>query len=515
MNRNWILVITLLLVAGCAKQPEPAEAKHADGATHHEEGHSETSVKLSPESAKLGGIELHTVGYKQVQESLQVPGTVVTTSTGRAVVTPPVAGRITSLSVQLGDQVRQGQVLAYLESPELAQSWSTVADATKIRDAAGSDRKQAEAEVELSLAKLSAAKTNLKRQRELASAGAFSQAPLQQAQIELSDAQSELLSVQKELASHAEQLRRLENLFREGIVSKSELDASRLELQQDQIRLDRAKAKIENAKATYDREKNIAGRGLLNAKELQAAEAEVRSGQLELDRARIRVRATDSAIASANRAIANAQAVYRSNRGSGAGSVGRAELVAPISGTISRLEVTRGQAVDRTQVLLEVEDLHSVWVVASVPEQDVAKVKKGTEVRVTVSALPGEEFRGIVQIVGSQVDPKTRTIATQCLVSGAAGRLKPQRFATVALEFGDSKRSLVVPKSSIVTEGRESFVFVKEGDSFEKRAVTTGSSTGDFVTISSGLKEKEEIAAKGTFVLSSEQKKGELKGHSD
>lgn len=512
MKRQLIPIVTCLLLIGCGK-PATEAAKDEHGA--EEAGHVEGQVKLSAEAEKLAGIELYTVGLQQVQSSLQVPGTVVSTNKGRAVVTPPVAGRITLISVQLGDSVRQGQTLAILESPELAQAWSSVADATKMRDAAGSDMKQSKAEVDLSLAKLSAARTNLTRQRELAKAGAFSQAPIQQAQNVLNDAQSELLSVQKEQASHADQLRRLENLFREGIVSKSELEAARLELQQDQIRLDRTRARVESARTTYDREKNIANRGLLNAKELQTSETEVRSSQLELDRARIRVKAAESALASANRSIANAQSVYRSNSGTGGGSVGRVALVAPISGTISHLDVTRGQAVDRTQVLLEVENLQSVWVTANVPEQDSAKVRKGSRVQVTVAALPGEVFEGTVQVVGSRVDPKTRSIPTQCLITGAAGRLKPDMFAMVNLGVGASRESIVVPKSAIITEDRKSFVFVKKGDGFEKRGVTLGSRTGEFVAVLSGLKEKELVASKGSFVLTSEQKKGELQGHSD
>lgn len=511
MNRNWLAIVPFLLLIGCGKSPEPAHDEHAA----EEAGHTEGQVKLSAEAQKLAGIELYSVGYQTVQGSLQVPGTVMSTSKGRAVVTPPVAGRVTSILVQIGDSVRQGQTLAILESPELAQAWSSVAEATKMRDAAGSDLKQSRAEVELSLAKLSAAKTSLSRQKELAKAGAFSQAPIQQAQNDLNDAQSELLSVQKEQTSHSEQLRRLENLFRDGIVSKSELEAARLELQQDQIRLDRAKARIESTRSTYDREKNIASRGLLNAKELQTAEAEVRSSQLELDRARIRVRSAESALGSANRSISNAQAVYRSNSGNGAGSVGRVSLLAPISGTISQLSVTRGQAVERTQVLLEVENLQSVWVSANVPEQDSAKVRKGAVVKVTVASLPGEVFDGIVQVVGSRVDPKTRSIPAQCLVTGAAGRLKPDMFAMVNLGIGTSKESLVAPKTAILTEDRKSFVFVKKGEEFEKREVTLGSISGEFVTVLSGLKSKEQVASKGSFVLTSEQKKGELQGHTD
>jgi cobalt-zinc-cadmium efflux system membrane fusion protein len=500
-----------MLLAGCGKSPD---APHADEHGKEEEaGHVEGQVKLTDEAQEIAGIETTVVRREEIQESLQVPGTVTSTDRGKAVVTPPVAGRVLSISVRLGDAVRQGQTLAIIESPELSQAWSTIAEATRVRDAAQSDVQQSRSEVELAIAKLQAARANLTRQRDLAKAGAFSQAPVQQAQNELNEAQSELLSVQKEEASHAEQLRRLENLYRDGIVSKSELEAARLELQQDQIRLDRAKARVENAKATYDREKTIASRGLLNAKELQIAEAEVKSSELELNRARIRVRAAESALSSANRAIANAQAVYRSNSGSGEASVGRVALIAPISGTVAHLDVTKGQAVDRTQVLMEVENLRSVWISANVPEQESAKVRKGASVRITVASVPGQRFEGVVQVVGTRVDPKTRSVPVQCLVVGSAGMLKPDMFATVHLRIGPAREKLVIPLSAIVTEDKKAFVFVKHDGAFERREVVLGERDGDRAAVETGIEEGDIIASKGAFVLSSEQKKDELKGH--
>ncbi len=512
MKSSLLLLLVVFSLYGCGNQVvQSPKDEHG----HEEAGHVDSEVKLSPEAEKLAGVKTFMAESREVQDSIKIPGSVKSTTSGRAVVTPPIAGRVVSISVQLGDQVRQGQTLAVLESPELAQSWSTIAEATKLRDAADADVRQAKAEVQLSIAKLSAARTNLARQKEFVKAGAFSQAPVQQAQNELNEAQSELLSVQKEQASHAEQFRRLENLFKDGIVSKSELEASKLELQQDQIRLDRTKAKIENAKATYDRERNIASRGLLNAKELQTAEADVRASQLELEKAKLKVRSAESALSSANKTIANVKVVYKSNVGSGGSAAGRVSLVAPISGTITHLDVTKGQAVDRTQVLFEVENLQSVWVTANVPEQDSTKIRKGATVQVTVVSMPGVTFEGIVQVVGSKVDPKTRSIPTQCLVVNAGGRLKPDMFASIQLGVGTKIRSVVIPKTALITEDRKSFVFVKAGESYEKREVQIGHEDGELVVIRSGIKAGEVVASEGAFVLSSEQKKAELKGHED
>jgi cobalt-zinc-cadmium efflux system membrane fusion protein len=177
------------------------------------------------------------------------------------------------------------------------------------------------------------------------------------------------------------------------------------------------------------------------------------------------------------------------------------------------LDVTKGQAVDRTQVLMEVENLSSVWVTANVPEQDAVKVRTGASVRVTVAALQGREFEGVVQVVGNRVDPKTRAIPVQCLVTGVSGELKPDMFATVHLNYGAGARAIAVPRTSIVTEEGKSFVFVKHDDGYVKTAVELGTRSDGHIEVVSGLKVGDIVVVKGGFVLASEQKKDELKGH--
>lgn len=523
------VVFATLVVSGCGNASNAPDAKaqsedaagghgHEDGQEHEEghteEGHAEEAVTLDAEQTQLAGIVVERVRKRTIQDSLEAPGTVNSTTVGRAVVTPPVAGRIVSMAVALGDSVRQGQTLAILESVELAEAWSRITDAERDRDAASASVREARSELELSLSNANAAKASLARQRELAQAGAFSQAPLQQAKNELNDAQSELLSVQRNQANHLEVVRRLESLYRDGIVSRAELETARLELQQDEIRLERARARIETAKAGYERESAIASRGLLNAKEIQSAEAELQSASLEAERARIRLRSLEAALATASRAVADARAVYRSSAGGGQGSVGRVALVAPISGTLTHLDVTRGQAVDRAQTLMEVENLSSVWVTANVPDRDAGKVRRGAEVWVTVAALKGLEFGGGVQIVGSRVDPKTRTVPVQCLIAGAGGRLKPQMFASVRIASGVEREAVAVPDSAIVTEQSASYVFVRHEDGeYVKTEVTLGLRSAGRTEVRSGLAPGEDVVVKGAFVLNSQIKKGELKGH--
>jgi multidrug efflux pump subunit AcrA (membrane-fusion protein) len=510
---SFVLGLALLLAVGCgSKEQTGGKDGHGHGS---EEGHKEGQVKLDAEQQKIAGIEITRAKLSTSLESLNAPGVVQSTTSGRALVTPPVAGRLLSLQVQLGSNVKQGQVIGVLESSDLAASWGNIAEVRRNRDAASSVVKDAKASFNLATNKVTAAKANLERQKQFVAAGAYNQAPLQQAQSELNDAQSELLSLQKEQATHAEQYRRLENLFRDGLVSRSDMEAAKLELQQDEIKVTRVKAKIDNAKQTYDREKNIAQKGLVNARELQTAEAEVRAAALERERAKISLNSAESALRNSEKAIQNAQSAYRTTAGGAGASGAKVNIVAPISGVVTSLAVTQGQAVDRTQSLCEIENLSSVWVTASIPEKDASKVIAGAPVRVTLPALPGAEFIGSVQIVGSRIDPKTRAIPVQCIIQNAKGRLKPDMFATVHLGIGTSVQAISVPISALVQEDGKSFVFVKTNEAFEKRSVTLGSRSDGQVVILDGLKVDEEFAVKGGFVLASEQKKDELKGHED
>lgn len=513
MRRFWYLMLATFLILGCGNDhaQEDGHGLGSEPKAGHDE-HEETKVELTSDQLKLAGVVVGTAQVRNFQPQLEVPGTVTATTKGRAVVTPPVAGRVVSINAQLGDKVLQGQVLAVLESSELALSWSSVAEAHRTRDAASAELREAKAEAKLANSKIQSARQTLNRQRELARTGAFSQAAIHQAQNELNDVQSELLGIQKEQAIHAEQLRRMESLFKEGLVSRADLETARLELQKDEIELDRVKARIEIARAAYEREKQIATRGLSNAREIQTAEADARTAVLERDRAMIKIRSAESALANAQKAIGNAQTTYRVQAGGSTSGAGRVNLVAAVSGTITHMDVSRGQAVDRTQTLFEIEDLDSVWVTAQVPERDAAKVTKGMLVTISVNGLD-REFSGVVQVAAGRVDPKTRAVPVQCLVADAKGALRPEMFAKVRIGFGRSASSIGVPTEAIVEEAGKTYVFVKEGEAFEKHEVQVGEKSGGFISIKSELEAGTQIAVKGAFILNSQQKKDELKGH--
>lgn len=522
--------------------------EHGHEGEHGEEepGHEEHGlIKLSPDAIKTAGIRLEAARIAPVGESLSAPGTVEVSPNRAAKITPPAPGKIVRLLANLGQWVRAGQPLAVLDSFEVAQAHAAerqaeanlqqaqaalqTAQAETAQAQAGV--RQAEAEVQQARTKQASAETVLERQRELASAGAFSQPTLQAAQAALSEAQSQLLQAQTELQSHLLVLQRAERLFKEELISRSELEQAQLEHRQDQARVEQDQARVAIATQTLEREKRVFSGDLLTRREVQTAEAEVRAAQGEVQRARqgvlraqqdVRkaekeVQAARTALRGAESGLSAARANLYALEGSGhtEGSGGLITLKAPIAGVITERNTSIGEAVERTSTLFVIENLNTVLVNANVPEKDVARVRVGQPVEVTVPAYPDQRFTGVVQSMAGRVDEKTRSLTVRCLVENSAGRLRPEMFARVFLGIGAHKNALTVAASALNAVDGKRIVYVEEDGGYEKREVGVGRTTGGRVEILSGVKPGERVVIAGVFVLKSEGKKAELKGHED
>ncbi|MEJ7728549.1 MAG: efflux RND transporter periplasmic adaptor subunit [Polyangiaceae bacterium] len=94
--------------------------REARGDKGHEKGKAET-VKLSEEMLANADIELVTAGPGKVAVTLELPGEVALNAERMAHVTPRIGGTVRDVKRQLGDQVRKGDVLALLDSKELAE----------------------------------------------------------------------------------------------------------------------------------------------------------------------------------------------------------------------------------------------------------------------------------------------------------------------------------------------------------------------------------------------------------
>jgi RND family efflux transporter MFP subunit len=186
-------------------------------------------------------------------------------------------------------------------------------------------------------------------------------------------------------------------------------------------------------------------------------------------------------------------------------------IVAPFDGTIIKKYAVPSQRADPTDVLFVLADLRSVWVTANVSESDIGKLprlKDGT-FRFTATAYPNREFTARLLAVGAVVDPQTRTVPLLAQTDNPDGLLKLSMFVQIILDSSASELVLTVPSGALVEIETEKYVFVPSGkgadhQKFTLRPVEVGRQSGERVEIKAGLTEGDKVVASGAFLLKSE-----------
>ncbi|MDW7761033.1 MAG: efflux RND transporter periplasmic adaptor subunit [Acidobacteriota bacterium] len=182
------------------------------------------------------------------------------------------------------------------------------------------------------------------------------------------------------------------------------------------------------------------------------------------------------------------------------------DIAAPADGVVLARNIARGDYASRGDVLFEIADLRTVWVLFDAYESDLAWIRPEQTAVFTVEALPGREFLSTVRFIDPQIDMRTRTAAVRAEVSNADGALKPGMFvrAKIAASIAGAEATLLVPRTAVLWTGPRSVVWIRrpgEHTVFEMREITLGPRAGDYDTIVSGLAEGEEVVIHGVFAL--------------
>jgi membrane fusion protein, heavy metal efflux system len=175
---------------------------------------------------------------------------------------------------------------------------------------------------------------------------------------------------------------------------------------------------------------------------------------------------------------------------------------APIGGSVTSLSVAPGNMInDPTQPMMTIADLGTVWVTALVPEKYVGAVARGDRAEVSLTAYPGETFRGTVSFVSDVLEPDSLRDKLRIAFANPHYALKPNMFATVTL-FGPREARVVLPTSALLMNNDRTTVFVATAPwTFERRAVEPQLTEGSSVTIDSGVKPGERVVVRGGILL--------------
>ena len=297
-------------------------------------------------------------------------------------------------------------------------------------------------------------------------------------------------------------------------------------LNSSKARLAQAQAQMIERELSYKRSKELYDKGTIPVAEFETAEAAYKVAQSEVMAAEYSVRSAEASLSEAEEQLT------------------KTKIYAPISGTISALEVEKGERVVGTSMMvgtdmMTVADLERMEVQVEVNENDIVKVMKGDTALVEVDAYLGRQFKGIVteiansaSVSGTTADQVTNFDVKVLLVkdsykdlidpdNGNPYPFRPGMSATVDILTETRDGVISVPIAAVTTrikkedggteevkdaaenesenetaterDEKQEVVFVLNGDRVKKVEVQTGIQDNTSIEILKGVKEGDEV----------------------
>ena len=180
--------------------------------------------------------------------------------------------------------------------------------------------------------------------------------------------------------------------------------------------------------------------------------------------------------------------------------VGRMHIKAPFTGMVGLRNVSVGDYVKEGQELINIEDLATLRVDFKLPETYLGRIIKGRVVEVSTDALPGQQFKAVLDAVDPMVDQNGRAISSRARLDNAAGKLRPGMFVRVRLLFGERRNVLMAPEQAIVP-GTQPMVFKVVDGKAVAAGVQLGVRRAGQVEIVDGLAAGDLIVTAGQLKL--------------
>ncbi|MBO2543943.1 efflux RND transporter periplasmic adaptor subunit [Salegentibacter sp. BDJ18] len=290
-------------------------------------------------------------------------------------------------------------------------------------------------------------------------------------------------------------------------IYQSNVNRAQAGLETSRANYSQAQASLKQAEANYNRNKSLFEKGVISKAEWDRIVSEYEVAQANKESAYYNMQSTAATVKEAT------------------DNLGRTNIYAPMSGTISKLDAELGERVVGTQQMagteiLRVANLTNMEVEVDVNENDIVKVQVGDSTIVEVDAYLGKEFSGIVTEISNSADAALTTdqvtnfkvkvrIIEESYKEFLAGKdenyspFRPGMTATVDIITNRKDNIIGVPISAIVikndtTAGKNQdqkyeAVFLKEGEKAELRKVTTGIQDDSNIEITEGLEEGETV----------------------
>jgi cobalt-zinc-cadmium efflux system membrane fusion protein len=228
---------------------------------------------------------------------------------------------------------------------------------------------------------------------------------------------------------------------------------------------------------------------VISRKELDLTEADALRARAELSRAQARTHMYGSTANNVNQQLG---------------------LAATVKGVVVERNLSAGQEVrpdqggPGNQALFVVSDPSVLWVQIDARESDIASLKPGTKVSLTLPNFPGQTFTAKITATGDFIDSNTRSIKVRAVIDNTQRTLKAEMLGTARIER-KLAAGVLVPASAVQLRGTEHWAYVQtESGVFEPRRVKLGYEGLQEVLIVEGVKAGESVVKENSLLLARE-----------
>jgi len=183
-------------------------------------------------------------------------------------------------------------------------------------------------------------------------------------------------------------------------------------------------------------------------------------------------------------------------------------IASPITGRVTARNAAPGLLVQpgNGTAPFTVTDISTMWMIANVAEDELAQVRLGQSVEVSLAAYSDRKFEGRVSNIGAAVDPNTRRVTVRSEVRDPLHELRPQMLGVFLIRTGVAVRSPAVPLAAVVREGDGTMeVFVtSDGHRFVRRPVKLGLQQDGLDQMLDGLAMGERVATDDALFVANE-----------
>ncbi len=283
----------------------------------------------------------------------------------------------------------------------------------------------------------------------------------------------------------------------------ADVDVSRAEVEEQRQQIDQVQADLEYLRLQRDRFASLTAAGAtpqdqydLLVSQVSAKESMLQGSRAKLDRLQAQVTSDQ---AQAGRAEAQL--------GSASAFEGYTQISAPISGIVQERMADPGVVVQPGMGIFKIGDYGQVRLRANVAQQDTSRIQIGTPI---IAKIPGSDSAGVIRgeitSIFPQTDMVTRTVTVEAVVNNPNQQLLSGQFVEMEIITEQRPSALSIPQSALVQYNGESAVWVANGDTAQRKAVTTGLSSADRIEVKSGLDAGDRVITSGYSRLMEDSK---------